>query len=248
MPDGGRLTIQTSNIYVDEEYARLQGDAQPGPHVLLQVSDTGMGMTADVRAQLFEPFFTTKVPGKGTGLGLATVYGAVRQNGGRIEVYSEIGIGTTFKLYLPAATATAAAGPFTPPAGVRVTPPARVASILLVEDDKRVRTFATSVLTRSGHTIHAFADGAEALAALSALTPTPELLITDVVMSGMNGGVLAQQLAERLPKIRVLFVSGYPDNVIVHRGILKKGIEFLAKPFSIEQLTRRVNEVLDAAH
>ena len=244
MPNGGRLTIQTSNIHVDEEYARLHEDAQPGPHVLLQVSDTGEGMSADVRAQLFEPFFTTKEPGKGTGLGLAMVYGAVRQNNGRIEVYSEIGIGTTFKIYLPASAAAAAA--LTPSAGVSVNPAARAASILLVEDDKRVRTFATSVLARFGHTVHAFGDGEGALAALSTLSPTPELLITDVIMSGMNGGVLAERLVELLPTIRVLFVSGYPDNVIVHRGILKKGIEFLAKPFSIEQLTRRVNEVLGA--
>ena len=227
---------------MDEEYASIALDGQPGPHVVLQVSDTGVGMTAEVRAHLFEPFFTTKEPGKGTGLGLATVYGAVQQNGGRIEVYSEVGLGTTFKIYMPAAAGAALA----PPARVRVEPPARAASILFVEDDERVRTFATSVLARVGHTIHAFANGEDALAALSGLSPRPELLLTDVIMSGMDGRVLAEHVAERLPNIRVLFVSGYPDNVIVHRGILQKGIEFLAKPFSIEQLTRRVHEVLGA--
>ena len=240
MPNGGRLTIQTSNIHVDEDYARLHVDGRPGPHVLLQVSDTGVGMTADVRAHLFEPFFTTKEPGKGTGLGLAMVYGAVQQNGGRIEVYSEIGLGTTFKIYMPAAAGAAVI----PAARASVGALARAASILFVEDDERVRTFATTVLARVGHTIHAFANGEDALAALSGLSPTPELLITDVIMSGMDGRGLAEQVAERLPKVRVLFVSGYPDNVIVHHGILEKGIEFLAKPFSIEQLTRRVNEVL----
>jgi predicted ATPase/signal transduction histidine kinase/ActR/RegA family two-component response regulator len=243
MPNGGRLTIQTSNIHVDEEYARLHVDGQSGPHVLLQVSDTGVGMPADVRAHLFEPFFTTKEPGKGTGLGLAMVYGAVQQNGGRIEVYSEIGLGTTFKIFLPAA-----AGLAVPPvARVSVEALARPTSILFVEDDERVRTFATSVLARVGHTIHAFANGEDALAALSGLNPTPELLITDVIMSGMDGRGLAENVAERLPNVRVLFVSGYPDNVIVHHGVLEKGIEFLAKPFSIEQLTRRVNEVLGAS-
>jgi nitrogen-specific signal transduction histidine kinase/ActR/RegA family two-component response regulator len=242
MPNGGRLAIDTCNIAVDEEYARLHVDAHPGPHVLLQVSDTGVGMSADVRERLFEPFFTTKEPGKGTGLGLATVYGAVRQNGGRIEVYSELGLGTTFKIYLPAAAGAA----ITPAVRPDVAPPARAASILLVEDDRKVRAFAASALARFGHTIHAFASGEEVLAALSALSPPPELLITDVMMPGMNGRVLADHVTERLPNIRVLVVSGYPDNVIVHHGILKKGIGVLAKPFSIEQLTRRVSEVLDA--
>jgi CheY-like chemotaxis protein len=198
-------------------------------------------MTEEVRAHLFEPFFTTKEAGKGTGLGLAMVYGAVRQNGGRIEVYSEIGRGTTFKIYLPAAnSAPDVAAP--KPSAVTST---RTATILLVEDDARVRRFAENVLKRLGHTVHAFPNGEEALAALPSLAPAPGLLITDVVMPGLNGRVVAERIATALPKIRVLFASGYTQNVIANQGVLKEGIEFLAKPYSVAQLARRVGEMLE---
>ena len=240
MTNGGRLTIRTSNAYLDEKYARSHVDVKPGAYALLEVSDTGTGMTEEVRAHLFEPFFTTKDIGKGTGLGLATVYGAVRQNGGHIDVHSEVGKGSMFKVYLPAATGVASA---TPPAPAAAIAQARGASILLVEDDDAVRGFAVSALMRFGHEVHAFASGEDALAALSSLSPTPKLLITDLTMPGMNGRVLAEHVAARLPNIRVLFVSGYPQDVVAE-GTSKAGIEFLAKPYSVDQLARRASEVL----
>jgi CheY-like chemotaxis protein len=239
MTSGGRLTIETSNVRLDADYAERHVDAKPGDYVLLAVSDDGVGMSEEVRSHLFEPFFTTKDAGKGTGLGLAMVYGAVQQNGGRIEVYSEPGRGTTFKIYLPAQSATRDVLPQT-----SSLPPSRPTSILLVEDDSRVRVFAQKVLTRLGHTVHAFPNGEAAIAALSELQPAPELLITDVIMPGMNGHVLAQRVAATLPTIRVLFASGYTQNVIVTHGVLKEGIEFLAKPYSVEQLARRIAELL----
>jgi two-component system, cell cycle sensor histidine kinase and response regulator CckA len=240
LASGGHLTIETSNVHLDEEYAERHVDVQPGEYVLLAVSDDGVGMSEEVQAHLFEPFFTTKAAGKGTGLGLAMVYGAVRQNGGRIEVYSEINQGTTFKVYLPAARSVPE--PVTPQPST--LPRMRTKSILLIEDDARVRLFAENVLKRLGHTVHTFPNGDEALAALGSLQPEPELLITDVVMPGSNGRVVAERVAAALPKIRVMFVSGYTENVIVTQGVLKEGIEFLAKPYSVEQLARRVSEIL----
>ncbi len=243
MPNGGRLTIETANVWIDDDYAASHFDARPGAYVLLSVSDTGSGMNEEVREHLFEPFFTTKGPGQGTGLGLAMVYGAVQQNGGRIDVSSELNRGTTFKIYLPAAKGV----PQQPPARPAVTAEPRSAALVLVEDDARVRRLAQSALTRLGYQVHPFASGADALRGLPSLSPCPELLITDVIMPGMNGRVLAERVSAQLPTIRVLFVSGYTEDLIVDRGVLKTGIEFLAKPYSIEQLARRVREVLDGA-
>lgn len=239
---GGRLTIETSNVHLDAEYSAHHVDVPSGDYVLLAVSDDGAGMSEEVRSHLFEPFFTTKDAGKGTGLGLAMVYGAVQQNGGRIEVYSEPGRGTTFKIYLPAQKAARTA-----PLPTSTAPTTRATSILLVEDDERVRAFAELVLTRSGHTVHAFPNGEAALAALTSLKPTPELLITDVVMPGMNGRVLSERVAATLPKIRALFTSGYTQNVIVNQGVLQDGIEFLAKPYSVEQLAQRIAQLMGKA-
>ena len=241
MPNGGRLTIETSNVWIDDEYAASHFDARPGAYVLLTVSDTGSGMNEEVREHLFEPFFTTKGPGQGTGLGLAMVYGAVQQNGGRIDVCSELNRGTTFKIYLPAAKGA----PQQPPARPAVTAETRSAAVVLVEDDARVRKLANAALTRLGYQVHPFASGADALRGLASVSPCPDLLITDVIMPGMNGRVLAERVAALLPTIRVLFVSGYNEDLIADRGVLKTGIEFLAKPYSIEQLARRVREVLD---
>jgi two-component system, cell cycle sensor histidine kinase and response regulator CckA len=243
MPNGGRLTIETSNVWIDTEYAAGHFDARPGAYVLLSVADTGSGMNEEVREHLFEPFFTTKEQGKGTGLGLAMVYGAVQQNGGRIDVCSEVNRGTTFKIYLPAAAGV----PPQPAARPAVTVRARTATIVLVEDDPRVRRVADVALTRLGYDVRSFASGADALSGLASLCPGPQLLITDVIMPGMNGRVLAERVAALLPNIRVLFVSGYTEHFIVDRGVLKKGIEFLAKPYSIEQLARRVRDVLHEA-
>jgi signal transduction histidine kinase/CheY-like chemotaxis protein len=241
MPGGGRLTIETSNVHLGAEYAVRHLDVKPGDYVLLAVSDDGAGMSDDVRSHLFEPFFTTKEAGKGTGLGLAMVYGAVKQNGGRIEVYSEPGRGTTFKIYLPAQSGAQDALPQTPS-----LPAARSTSILLVEDDARVRVFAQNALTRLGHTVHAYSNGEDAVAAVSALHPAPQVLITDIVLPGMNGRVLAERVASTLPTIRVLFASGYTQNAIVTQGVLEDGIEFLAKPYSVEQLARRIAELVNS--
>jgi two-component system cell cycle sensor histidine kinase/response regulator CckA len=243
MPKGGRLTIETSNVCIDDEYAARHFDARPGAYVLLTVSDTGTGMNEDVRKHLFEPFFTTKEQGQGTGLGLAMVYGAVQQNGGRIDVSSEVNRGTTFKIYLPAADGV----PQRPAARPPVTGRVRSAAIVLVEDDPRVRKLADTALTRLGYEVHSFASGAEALGGLGSIGPSPELLITDVIMPGMNGRVLAEKIAGLVPAIRVLFVSGYTEHFIVDRGVLKKGIEFLPKPYSIDQLAQRVRDVLHDA-
>jgi two-component system cell cycle sensor histidine kinase/response regulator CckA len=242
MPAGGRLTIATSNLWIDDAQTARDGGARPGEYAVLAVSDSGAGMTEHVRAHLFEPFFTTKGPGQGTGLGLAMVYGAVQQNGGRIEVYSEPDQGTTFKIYLPAAKGV----PLQPPVPPVQKAGSQGAATLLVEDDARVRRLAHAALASLGHQVHAFASGVDALRALPSLNPVPELLITDVIMPGMNGRVLAERVTAALPNIRVLFVSGYTENFIVDRGVLKNGIEFLAKPYSLEQLSRRVREVLDA--
>jgi PAS domain S-box-containing protein len=231
MPAGGRLKIETSSVRCPDS---------PGTYTSLAVSDSGVGMSDDVRARLFEPFFTTKGPGQGTGLGLAMVYGAVQQNGGRIEVVSEPNQGTTFRIFLPPADGAPARPSPRPPAADG----SRRATILLVEDDARVRRQANNALTSLGHGVHVFANGADALNALASLRPVPELLITDVVMPGMNGRVLAERAAAMLPGLRVLFVSGYAEDAIVERGILKTGIEFLAKPYSVEQLGRRIREVL----
>ena len=241
MPRGGCLTIETGNVVLDEEYALSHPYVTPGRYVMLAVTDTGSGMSADVRAKLFEPFFTTKESGRGTGLGLAMVYGAVKQNGGHIEVYSEPEHGAAFKIYLPVVNELAEPAP-EPRDDLR---PRGSEAILLVEDDERVRVVASRMLERLGYTVHAFADGPSAIGAVERMMEVPPLLITDVVMPTMNGQVLTQQLMTRRPSLKVLFTSGYTADVIVHHGVLEEGIEFLAKPYSLDQLARRVRDVLD---
>jgi len=233
MAHGGRLTIETCLVN--------QPSAPPGMPVLLTVSDDGVGISEEVRAHLFEPFFTTKEAGRGTGLGLAMVYGAVQQNGGQIEVESELGQGSVFKIYLPAATV----GLAEPPARPQPPPgPTRKASILLVEDHSKVAAFAKTVLEGLGHVVHAFPDGASALRALASLQPTPDVLISDLIMPGVDGRTLAKQAVASVPALRVLFVSGYAHDVIAERGIVDEGIEFLPKPYSAEQLATRLGELL----
>jgi two-component system cell cycle sensor histidine kinase/response regulator CckA len=241
MPNGGRLTIETANIDLDQEYARRHPYVQPGAYVMLAVSDTGMGMRDEVRAHLFEPFFTTKESGSGTGLGLSMVYGAVKQNGGHIEVYSEAGHGATFKIFLPAVD-------LPPDAAVESTSEPRPRgneTIVLVEDEEHVRSIASLMLRRQGYTVHAYSDGLAAISGVESMAGRLDLVITDVVMPRMNGQVLTQRLQQLRPSIRVLFTSGYTANVIVQHGVLKEGVEFLAKPYSLERLARRVREVLD---
>jgi len=240
MPHGGRLTIETANIDLDEEYAKRHPYVQPGSYVMLAVADTGVGMPEEVRAHLFEPFFTTK-EGTGTGLGLSMVYGAVKQNGGHIEVYSEAGHGATFKIFLPAVQQPAD----TATEAVTEPRPRGVETIVLVEDEEHVRSIASLMLKRQGYTVHAFADGPSALAAVESMHGDLDLVITDVVMPRMNGKVLTDRLLQLRPSLRVLFTSGYTANVIVHHGVLNEGVEFLPKPYSLERLTQRVREVLD---
>ena len=242
MPDGGMLTIETVNQELGTEYTEQHRLVPPGSYVLLSVSDTGTGMDEATQARLFEPFFTTKEKGKGTGLGLATVYGIVKQSGGFIWVYSELGAGTTFKVYLPRVDEAVAA----PPAPASPQSLNGTETILLAEDAAPVRSVAREVLRRHGYRVLTAADGRTALELADTHVGPIDLLITDVIMPEMSGRQLADRLVERLTKLKVLFVSGYTDDAIVRHGILEPGIAFLQKPFSPESLARKVREVLDA--
>lgn len=244
MPAGGRLTIETANVVLDESYAARHAEVKPGEYVMLAVSDTGIGMDERTLARVFEPFFTTKEAGKGTGLGLSTCYGIVKQAGGSIWVYSEPDEGTTFKVYLPRAGGTPAAlpAPLDP-----VRPTGGDETVLIVEDNEAVREVAVAALQAQGYRVLQATDGEQALALVQHIQEEIHLLVTDVVMPGMSGAVLATGLRERIPALKVLYTSGYTENVIVHHGVLEEGIAFLPKPYRPSDLARRVREVLDAA-
>ena len=243
MPHGGKLTLETGNVDLDDSYSVEHQPITPGKYVMLAVSDTGQGMTPEVQARIFEPFFTTKEVGKGTGLGLSTVYGIVKQSGGFIWFYSEPGHGSTFKIYLP-----------------RVDQPADAAgaekrlkdvlhgteTILLVEDDSQLRQLATSVLTHCGYRVMVATSPDEGLSIAQSNHHDIRLLITDVVMPGMNGRQLAEKILQISPSIKVLYISGYTNSAIVHYGVLDEGLWFLPKPFSLSALMGKVREVLDA--
>jgi two-component system, cell cycle sensor histidine kinase and response regulator CckA len=240
MPLGGRMNIETANVHLDENYARTHMGVTPGDFVMIAVSDTGIGMDAETRRRIFEPFFTTKEKGKGTGLGLATVYGIVKQTGGDIWVYSEPNRGTTFKLYFPRVSepAVESGGPETQStAGASET-------ILVVEDEKAVRDLTMRMLERLGYRLLAAASGAEAIEVSRAFTGTIHLLLTDVVMPNMSGRQLADELAVSRPDMKVLYLSGYTENTVLHHGVLDANVEFLPKPFSREALSRRIREIL----
>ncbi|MGH7569267.1 MAG: response regulator [Gemmatimonadales bacterium] len=244
MPEGGRLTIETANVTLDEDYTRLHAPALPGQYVLLAVSDTGTGMDPETRNHIFEPFYTTKEKGKGTGLGLATVYGIVKQSGGFVWVYSEPGQGATFKIYLPRVDERAQ--PLETPAA-STTSLRGTETVLLVEDEVTVRTVARQMLERQGYTVLE-ATGAEAATAIAETHDGPiHLLLTDVVMPGSSGRALADRLTPLRPELRVLFMSGYTDEAVVRHGMLERGVAYLQKPFAPEGLARRVREVIDRA-
>lgn len=243
MPKGGKLVIETANVALDEDYARLHSTlVQAGPHVMLAVSDTGIGMDKQVLSHIFEPFFTTKSLGKGTGLGLATAYGIVRQSGGSIWAYSEPGKGTTFKVYLPRVEDQADAVEASVPVAQS---PGGSETILLVEDEEAVRKLARKILELHGYQVLDAGSAIEALVRHSQQAARVSLMITDVVMPGMGGPELAQRLSDQGHDFKVLYVSGYTDEAIVHHGVLDAKIPFLQKPFTPDALARKVREVLD---
>jgi PAS domain S-box-containing protein len=243
MPEGGTVSIETSNVVLDEFLSR-DFAVTPGPYVMLGFSDTGHGMNAETRARVFEPFFTTKEQGKGTGLGLSTVYGIVKQSGGYIWVYSEPGLGTTFKVYLPMAQEKAETRPSdASPAAMR----RGSETILLVEDEDGVRTLIKQLLQRQGYVVIETRHGVEAMLECERHPSPIHLLLTDVVLTQMNGRELAQKLLPMRPEMKVLFMSGYSEEAIAHHGVLNPGTEFLQKPFTTETLIRKVREMLDAA-
>ena len=241
MPSGGRLTIKTADVVLDEIYARQHAGAKPGKYVMLSVSDSGVGMNSETLLHIFEPFFTTKEVGKGTGLGLATVYGVVKQSGGYIWVDSEVGKGSSFQIFLPyveeAVTHLA-----------EETSPSPILqgneTILVVEDAEPLRKLAQTLLVERGFQVLTASSGEEALQVKAKFPGTIHLLLTDIVMPGMNGRVLAEQLLRKQPGMKVLYMSGYTDSFIAGHGVLEEGIHLLHKPFTEEVLISKVCEVL----
>ena len=246
MPQGGKLTIETANITLDEDYARVHAPVQPGDYVMLAISDTGVGMDAETQSRIFEPFFTTKGP-KGTGLGLSTVYGIVKQSGGYIWVYSEPGKGTSFKIYFPRAVEAEPVVAEEQPAAAAAAALAEQAreTILVVEDEGNLRRLTRHFLENQGYTVLEAADGAAAVQIAVAHQGTIHLLLTDVIMPGMNGRELAQRVSEIRPNIKILYMSGYTENAIGHNGTLDAGVTLIQKPFNLQALKAKVREVLD---
>jgi PAS domain S-box-containing protein len=244
MPRGGRLTIETANVTLDEAYARMHAPVQPGDYTMLAITDTGVGMDSETQSRIFEPFFTTKGM-KGTGLGLSTVYGIVKQSGGYIWVYSELGKGTSFKIYLPHVTADEA-GIVEQPVVTSATPTETPReTILVVEDELNLRRLTRQFLDNQGYNVLEAGDGAAAVQICVAHQGTIHLLLTDVIMPGMNGRELAQRVSEIRPNMKVLYMSGYTENAIGQNGTLDAGIKLLQKPFTLHALKATVREVLD---
>jgi len=244
MPHGGKLTLETANVSFESDSVGCNPELKPGAYVMLAITDTGRGMSEKVKAHAFEPFFTTKDVGQGTGLGLSTCYGIIKQSGGHINLYSEPGRGTTFKIYLPQAE---------PPPKTSVARlespdlPRGTETILLVEDDPALREMAATLLRRLGYTVLAAANGIEALSLKQQDdTGHVDLLFTDVVMPHMSGKELADRVRALYPHTRILFTSAYSENAIVHQGVLDKGVALLQKPFTPSALALKMREALDA--
>jgi CheY-like chemotaxis protein len=244
MPRGGKLTIETANVDLDDTYARDRDGVEPGQHVMLAVSDTGHGMDRETQTHIFEPFFTTKELGRGTGLGLSTVFGIVRQSGGHLWVYSELGRGATFKVYLPRVSQEA------PKPSLRPEPRVKTGteSILLVEDEEQVRKIVLAVLRRNGYCVLEAAGAKEALRIARNLDYAVDLVLTDVVMPEMSGPELVRRIREVRPMLKALCMSGYTDETVLRHGILEVGMAFLQKPITPDMLLRKVRGVLDDAN
>jgi CheY-like chemotaxis protein len=240
MPEGGKVTIETRNVQLDEEYAKTHPETSPGDYIMFAVTDTGIGMDEETRSHIFEPFFTTKPKGSGTGLGLSTCYGIVKQNKGGIWVYSEPGKGTSVKVYFPVYENAAISGGSSRTADL----PRGTETILVVEDDPGIRNLVTRLLQKTGYRVRVASNGSEALPIIDGSPDVIHLLITDVVMPLMGGKELADYVSEERPDIKILFMSGYTDDSIVHHGILEEGIKFIQKPFTPGDFLRKVRETL----
>jgi CheY-like chemotaxis protein len=247
MPDGGKLTIETANMHLDHDYARRNAEITPGQYVVFSISDTGSGMSADVMEKVFEPFYTTKDVGKGTGLGLSMVYGFVKQSGGHVKIYSEVGVGTTVRIYLPRLLGEL---PDEDAGGIELLPEgSKLETILVCEDDDDVRTYSVEALRDLGYRVLEAHDGPSALRLLERQEARVDLLFTDVVLpSGMTGAEVAKAALRIQPNLRVLFTTGYARNAIVHHGRLDPGVALLTKPFTYAELAERIRDILDVGH
>jgi CheY-like chemotaxis protein len=247
MPRGGQLSIETANVMLGPGYGATHAEAPPGAYVLLAITDTGIGMSKATQARIFEPFFTTKPAGQGTGLGLSTVYGIVKQSGGYVWVYSEVDRGTTFKIYLPAVATEATTARTEEESEPSPTMAAAPERILLVEDEPNVRRIARRILERSGYTVLEAANGHEALRVLERRREPIALVLTDLVMPEMGGRELARKVRVVSPMSRVVFMSGYTEDAVLRQSVMEPGSIFLDKPFTFDTLLRKVREALNAA-
>ena len=244
MPRGGRLTLETRNVVITE-VSKEHSSVLPGEYVIMSITDTGTGMDAAIQARIFEPFFTTKTIGRGTGLGLATVYGIVKQNDGHIWVDSEPGRGATFTVNFPRVKDETA--PVVSPASQQAAIVGSGENIVLAEDEKPLRDLVTRHLSNIGYNVNSARDASECLEICAGRDRAPDLLITDVVMPGMSGSALADGLRVRFPELKVLYLSGYSDEALLRRGILPTGTYFVQKPFTLNALAQKVREILDEA-